>query len=87
MFQVQQEVSRLQSLVSDQLPQEKQRQQQRMQAVSQALTSPAAAEVPHAGLLNCFIPQNTPCAPIAQGSDHHTAAYMCRLPPAWREHQ
>ena len=44
-IQVQQEVSRLQTLVADQLPQEKQRQQQRIQAISQALASPATPEV------------------------------------------
>ena len=55
MVQVQQEVSRLQSLVSDQLPKEKQRQQQRIQAISQALDTGASPEVRlcsmHAGLL------------------------------------
>ena len=54
MVQVQQEVRRLQSLVEDQLPQEKQHQQQRTQAISQALASPASPEVPHAGLLTCL---------------------------------
>lgn len=54
MVQVQQEVSRLQSVVEDQLPQERQRQQQRIQAISQALASPASPEVLHAGLLTCL---------------------------------
>ena len=53
MVQVQQEVGRLQSTVEEQLPQEKQRQQQRMQAISQALASPASPEVLHAGRLTC----------------------------------
>ncbi|KAL3157692.1 Intraflagellar transport protein 81 [Trebouxia sp. C0010 RCD-2024] len=43
--QVQQEVSRLQSVVADQLPKEKQRQQQRIQAISQALETAASPEV------------------------------------------
>lgn len=45
MVQAQQEVSRLQSVVADQLPEEKQRQQQRIQAISQALETAASPEV------------------------------------------
>ena len=43
--QAQEDISRLQSLVSDQLPQEKLRKQQRIQAMSQALAEPAISEV------------------------------------------
>ena len=58
MVQAQQEVSRLQSIVADQLPKEKQRQQQRIQAISQALETAASPEVRrhcmHAGRLACL---------------------------------
>ncbi len=43
--QVQEEVARLQSAVSDQLPQERQRRQQRLQAVHHALEGSGSAEV------------------------------------------
>lgn len=71
MLQVQQEVSRLQSVVADQLPQEKQRQQQRIQAMSQALGSAASPEVK----LCCWSPDlpwrtgpmPSPCVPPQKG--------------------
>ena len=77
MVQVQQEVSRLQSLVSDQLPKDKQRQQQRIQAISQALDTAASPEVGlccmHAGVLTCLGVRS----PDSHLANHHNKGLYC----------
>ena len=43
--QTQDDVSKLQAALADQLPQERQRKQQRLQAITEMLEAPASAEV------------------------------------------